>query len=308
MIKDLGEVLELRAKTLESGLSPCKAGDNPITRSGVSGDLLPASDSKVAPQPYITKTDGVVHYLRESINRLESTKAKDDFVAEWRTFVLAQTNHFFKIELVEKTKKALGIDIASSKAPTTKAPDDATTQLMAYIVSSEDCAYIASEYLDGSELGEWCADYRAFCRGELTERAQRLQLLGSTTANTNFVTSTANPKESITTSDLQNLNNLKLAHEEAQEILASCDDFACFANERAGSLLNANDQARMQQSSKSAQEANLSHQDIKAFRKLLGFVLDRHYSQLIATATLQKDYTYARALSHKRQSLKKLFS
>ena len=49
----------------------------------------------------------------------------------------------------------------------------------------------------------------------------------------------------------------ELAHKEAHEILASCDDFRSFSSERAGSYLGGSDQTRTQKSPKGAQEANL---------------------------------------------------
>lgn len=178
--------------------------------------------------PKITKSEGVGYYLKQSISKCESTRAKDEFLNQWKAFVNAQKNHFFKIELVEKTKKALGVDLGVNSAP--KAP--ITTQahkVFESIVCSEECAYVASEYLEGSELGEFAQDYRAYARGELTPRIEEAQLTGTPL-------------------------------------------------------------------------------DLASFRKSLGCVLNNHYADLITTATLRRDFAHARALSLKRQELKKVFS
>lgn len=220
-VKDLGEVLEIMAQKLQ-----------PQAHNQNTQEQQPhPQPSNAQGEVLITKIDGVVYYLKESIKKCQSTKAKDQWLNQWKSFVLAQQNHFFKLELVEKTKRALGIDIHSTKLSPQK-NNDIYERLMSYILNHKDCAYIASEYLDGSELGEWAGDYRSYISGApLSLRAQKLQW------------SVENPPKN----------------------------------------------------------------HIASFRKLLGFVLLKHYDELIINATLKKDFSHARALSHKKLELKRVF-
>lgn len=128
-------------------------------------------------QPQITKKDGVVYYLRESLAKQSTVRAKDEWLAQWKNFIKSQNNHFFKIDLIQKTKNALGIDISKEKVQSAPSQSNTNLQnLMSSIVNNKDCAYIASEYLNGDELGEWEADYKAFLSGkELSQNAQKLQ-------------------------------------------------------------------------------------------------------------------------------------
>ena len=150
-VKDLGEVLESKLKTK------------------------------------ITKKNGISYYLKDTIDRLDSVKEKDSFVKQWSDFVLKNQNHFLRIELIEITKKALGIDISKQNINAQAKQDSILDQVFSSIINSKECAYIASELIKSDELGEYTQSYHQFCQGVLDDKAQRANVGGQTLSTSEFV-------------------------------------------------------------------------------------------------------------------------
>lgn len=171
---------EAGQKNITSAIRVClENGYNNIYKGNLLNEVKDLGEVLESQEkPKITKTKGVQYYLKSTLNALATTKAKDEFLKSYKDFVLCQKNHFFKIDLINESKKALGFDIFSDKniSHTNKHKSDISTQIFTSIVNNKDCAYIALEYLDGDELGEYTLDYKNFLQGTLTQKAQELSL------------------------------------------------------------------------------------------------------------------------------------
>ncbi|RDU51721.1 DNA primase [Helicobacter sp. MIT 00-7814] len=127
--------------------------------------------------PKLSKTCGVGYYLKTSLNALNSPSAKDKFLNDFKNFVFAQNNHFFKLELLQKAQNALGFELGSPKiAKTLKSENILAKVVYKSILEFKEYEYIACEYLDGEELGDYKDSYLLFLRGQKDDLALKLEL------------------------------------------------------------------------------------------------------------------------------------
>lgn len=132
-------------------------------------------------EPNIRKIDGVRYYLKASLNALKDARAKDEFFNNWKNFIFSQENHFLKLELIEKTKQATGIDVKIQKQE--PQANDILEQVFTSIINSKECAYLASGLITGEELGAFEASYKNFLLGKSDVNTQNALFKSDSTLN-----------------------------------------------------------------------------------------------------------------------------